>query len=108
MYAIHSCSGYGYGLKRGRPVVDDLVEKELAPRLGKDTYLDYTGASVYLNSQVRRLPTLASLLGIHVARGMIRTKCLLQLVEATLWGAERPMADQQTFEPEHTRAASRQ
>lgn len=48
---VDSCAGYGYGLKRGRPLVNDLVDRELTPRLGTETYLDYTGSGVYLNSQ---------------------------------------------------------
>lgn len=55
----HACRfpAYGYGRAAGGAGrrIDDLFAAEIAPRLGSEHYLDFTGSGLYFNSQIAAL-----------------------------------------------------
>lgn len=63
-YPAVSCSftDYGYGRAAGGAGrrIDDLYAAEIAPRLGSEHYLDFTGSGLYFNSQIAGLAQVGS------------------------------------------------
>lgn len=69
--------GYGYGRAAGGAGrrIDDLYAAEIAPRLGSEHYLDFTGSGLYFNSQIAGLAQASCVGSCGVYMHRVSSKC---------------------------------
>lgn len=79
-----SFPNYGYGRAAGGAGrrIDDLYAAEIAPRLGSEHYLDFTGSGLYFNSQIAGLAQVCGPTGAGAAAEISKMCCMVGLKQA--------------------------